>query len=156
MCYVFTARPDRFPGIGCGQDQNLTGAVGIKAGVFLHHDGVSAGRQWGAGKQPHAGAGDNAARSDISGSNFSHQAQTHGCNVLGQGYVGRAHGVAIHGGVIEDGQVDRRPDGLSQNSPRRIDQRDPLAGRSRHSVEHPPERFFKGEHAWEQGLGPPR
>jgi hypothetical protein len=75
--YVFSVRPNILSGLGLSQDENLAGSIRFNPRVFLHHDGVGAGRQGRAGEQPHAGAGRNFAREDLPGGDLSCQAQAH-------------------------------------------------------------------------------
>ena len=133
------ARGDRHPALGevlAGVAQVLAfllpggdeHALVLAAGHLLHDDGVGALRDGRAGHDAHGLAGaDHAGEGAAGQGGADHRERA----LAGAGEVGRAHGVAVHRGVVVRGHVARRDHVLGEHAAERGAHRHALAARDR-------------------------
>jgi hypothetical protein len=115
--HVFTLEPDIFPGLDRGRETDAGRLSVVWQRLFLHHHRIGAGGQRRSGKDADA-----FSFSDFPGEHFPgrHPAAkpqgntgTFACRPQIRG----AHGIAIHGGIVETRQVNRGSDVFHKNSP---------------------------------------
>ena len=109
------ARRTCWPGVGGLGDPHLGDAA---VGPLVGHDRVGAGRHRRAGHDLDRGAGRQREQLRLAGADLADDRQVHRVRRRWRWRRRRAHGVAVHRGVVEARQRDRRGDVLGGGRPR--------------------------------------